>query len=184
MNNPITITDDKVINKIYLVRGKRIMLDSDLAELYGVETRILNQAVKRNIDRFPEDFMFQMTRNEYENLMSQIVISSLDGKADWGGRRKLPLAFTEQGVAMLSSVLKSQTAVHVNIQIVRVFTRMREMLLSNKDILLKLEKIEKKLLKQDAAHQKHEEEIQSVFEVLKELIKPPQEPRKKIGFKQ
>src|SRR5690606_4434085 len=98
MSNPIAITDDKVINKIYLVRGKRIMLDSDLAELYGVETRILNQAVKRNIDRFPEDFMFQMTRNEYENLMSQIVISSLDGKADWGGRRKLPLAFTEQGV--------------------------------------------------------------------------------------
>ncbi|HEY0262675.1 MAG TPA: ORF6N domain-containing protein [Chitinophagales bacterium] len=178
MSKILTITDDKVINKIYLVRGKRIMLDSDLAELYGVETKNLNLSVKRNIDRFPEDFMFQLSISEWESLRLQFETSN-----QRGGRRYLPFAFTEQGVAMLSSVLNSATAIHVNIQIIRIFTRMRELLLSNKEILIKLEKIEKKLLKHDAAQQKHEEEIQYVFEALKELLNPPQEPRKKIGFK-
>ena len=133
----LMIPDELVMNKIYFVRGQKIMLDRDLAELYGVETKVLNQAIKRNANRFPEDFMFQLTWTEFENLKSQIVTSS------WGGVRKLPNAFTEQGVAMLSSVLKSETAIRVNIQIIRVFTRMREMIMKHKDILVQLEKMEK-----------------------------------------
>src|SRR5258708_24176977 len=131
------IAEERIINKIYRIRGKKVMIDRDLAELYGVETRVLNQAVRRNERRFPDDFMFQLTEEEFENLKSQNVISS------WGGTRKLPLAFTEQGVAMLSSVLNSETAIDVNIQIIRIFTRMRELLLTHKDILIKLEQIEK-----------------------------------------
>jgi len=153
------------------------MFDRDLAELYDVETRVLNQAVRRNEQRFPEDFMFQLTEREFKNLISQNVTSR------WGGIRKLPLAFTEQGVAMLSSVLNSETAIEVNIQIIRIFTRMREMLLMHKDILIKLEKIEKKLLKQNGRINKHEADIQLIFETLKELINPPQEPRPRIGFR-
>lgn len=153
------------------------MLDRDLAEMYGVETRVLNQAVRRNEKRFPKDFMFQLTEEELKILMSQIVISS------WGGIRKPPLAFTEQGVAMLSSVLNSETAIAVNIQIIRIFTKMREVLLTHKDILVKLEQVEKQLLKQDARMDKHEQEIQVIFETLKELINPPQEPRPRIGFR-
>lgn len=142
----------------------------------------MNQAVKRNISRFPEDFMFQLTEAEWQNLKSQIVTSS------WGGRRTLPYVFTEQGVAMLSSVLGSETAIHVNIQIIRVFTRMREMLLDNKSILVKIEQIEQKMLKQDISQKKQEADIQEadiqeVFEVLKELIKPVSTPRKRIGFR-
>lgn len=116
------ISDELVVSKIHTVRGHKVMLDSDLAELYQVETRVLNQAVKRNMRRFPEDFMFALTEEEWGNLKSQIVTSS------WGGRRKLPLVFTEQGVAMLSSVLNSEMAVDVSIQIIRVFTKMRELL--------------------------------------------------------
>ncbi len=164
------IPDELVMNKIYLIRGQKVMLDRDLAELYGVETRALNQAVKRNADRFPVDFMFQLTRIEFENLRSQIVISS------WGGGRYLPTAFTEQGVAMLSSVLKSETAIRVNIQIIRVFTRMREMIMTHKDILLQLEKMEKKLAG-------HDGDITLIFGYLKKLLTPQQPPRRKIGFK-
>ena len=120
-------------NKIYEIRGQRVMLDFDLANLYGVETRVLNQAVKRNLRRFPTDFMFQLSKPEFDNLMSQIVISS------WGGTRKLPFAFTEQGVAMLSSVLKSETAIEVNIQIVRVFIALRQYALGYAEIYQKLE---------------------------------------------
>lgn len=160
-----TIADDKIINKIYLIREKKIMLDSDLAELYRVETKVLNQAVRRNLERFPQDFMFQLSVDEHNTLRSQIVTSNIKG-----GRRYLPLAFTEQGVAMLSSVLKSKTAIHVNIQIIRVFTRMRELLLNNREVLLKLEKMEKELLKQDSTQQKHEEHIQSIFRILQELL--------------
>lgn len=177
MNKVIGITDEHVVNKIYLVKGKRVMLDSDLAILYDVGTKVLNQAVKRNISRFPEDFMFQLSETEWQNLKSQFVTSS------WGGRRTLPFAFTEQGVAMLSSVLGSETAIHVNIQIIRVFTRMREMLLSNKSILVKIEQIEKKMLKQDITQKKQEDEIREIFEVLKELIRPATVPRKRIGFR-
>lgn len=148
------------------------MIDRDLAELYGVETRTLNQAVKRNIKRFPEDFMFQMTKEEMEDWKSQIVISNSEKM----GLRKPPLVFTEQGVAMLSSVLNSERAIQVNIQIVRIFTKMREMLLTHKDILLKLEQLEKKA-------GKHDEHIELIFKYLKQLILKPEKERKKIGYK-
>lgn len=166
----LMIPDELVMNKICLIRGQKIMLDRDLAELYDVETKVLNQAVKRNSDRFPADFMFQLTKKEFENLKSQFVTSS------WGGVRKMPFAFTEHGVAMLSSVLKSEIAIRVNIQIIRIFTRMREMIMTHKDILLQLEKIEKKLTG-------HDEDITLIFGYLKQLLNPPQSPRRKIGFK-
>jgi len=166
----LMIPDELVMNKIYLIRGQKVMLDKDLAELYGVETRILNQAIRRNADRFPEDFMFQLTAAEFEILRSQIVISS------WGGVRYLPMAFTEQGVSMLSGVLNSETAIRVHIQIIRVFAKMRQLLLTHKDILLQLEKIEKKL-------SGHDEDIQLIFKYLKQLLNPPQPPRRKIGFR-
>jgi hypothetical protein len=169
----LMIPDELVINKIYIIRGHKVMLDRDLAELYQVETRTLNQAVRRNIDRFPEDFMFQLTEEEWQSLRSQFVIL----KTGRGQHSKfLPFAFTEQGVAMLSSVLNSETAIRVNIQIIRVFTRMRQMLLTHKDILLQLEKVERKLTG-------HDEDIQLIFKYLKQLLNPPQQPRKRIGFK-
>ncbi|GGC39892.1 hypothetical protein GCM10011386_34960 [Parapedobacter defluvii] len=130
------IPDEVVINKIYLVRDQKVMLDSDLAELYGVETKRLNEQVRRNMARFPEDFMFTLTRDEFENLKSQIATSS------WGGRRKLPNAFTEHGVLMLSSVLNSERAIQVNIQIMRIYTKIREMLLAHKDVFLREEQVE------------------------------------------
>jgi hypothetical protein len=166
----LAIAEERIIGKIHLIRGKKIMLDRDLAELYGVETRVLNQAARRNEKRFPDDFMFQLTVEELKNLKSQNVISS------WGGIRKLPLAFTEQGVAMLSSVLNSETAIEVNIQIIRIFSRIRELLLTHKDILLKLEQLERKV-------EGHDREIQLIFTALKKLINPPQKPRPRIGFK-
>ena len=165
------LSDEQIVSKIYLIRAKKAMLDKDLAELYQVETKAFNQAVKRNLDRFPDDFMFQLNQDEYENLRSQIVTSS------WGGARYLPYAFTEQGVAMLSSILKSQVAIQVNIQIIRLFTRMREIILSNAEILLKLSEIEKRV-------HSNEEDIQLIFSYLKELLQPPEHPRNKIGFKQ
>ena len=168
----LMIPDELVINKIYLIHGQKVMIDRDLAELYRVETRVLNQAIRRNIDRFPEDFMFQLTDKEFENWKSQIVISNSEKM----GLRKKPFAFTEQGVAMLSSVLNSETAIRVNIQIIRVFTKMRELLSTHKDILLQLEKMEKKLTG-------HDEDITLIFRYLKQLLNPPQPPRPKIGFK-
>jgi len=178
MNNSISISDETVINKIYLIRGKKVMLDRDLAEMYGVETRRLNEQVNRNYKRFPNDFMFRLTTGEYKNLKSQNAISR------WGGTRKLPNVFTEQGVAMLSSVLNSETAIHVNIQIIRIFTRIREVLSTHKDILLKLEQLEKKMLMQENKVNRHEEEILIVFNALKKLINQPEAPpRKQIGFK-
>jgi hypothetical protein len=170
MNIANSISQEVITSKIYLIRGLRIMLDSDLAELYGVETKVLNQAVKRNMDRFPEDFMFELSEKEFANLRSQFVTSS------WGGRRNLPNVFTEQGVAMLSSVLKSENAIKVNIQIVRIFTKMRELLLSNKDILERIEKIEMKSLDRD-------EEIKRIFSYLKELLNPVKENPKPIGYR-
>ncbi len=155
------------------------MLDRDLAGMYGVVTRALNQAVKRNEKRFPADFMFKLTENELEEWKSQNVTSNKERM----GLRKLPNVFTEQGVAMLSSVLNSDTAIEVNIQIIRIFTRLRENLLSNKDVLLKMEQLEKKILKQDEKTNKHEEDIQLIFNALKALLNPPQEPREPIGFK-
>ncbi|MBX2924450.1 MAG: ORF6N domain-containing protein [Chitinophagaceae bacterium] len=148
----------------------KVMLDKDLAEMYGVETRVLNQAVQRNLSRFPFDFMFQLTEDEFKNLISHFVTSS------WGGTRKMPFAFTEQGVAMLSSVLRSERAIQVNIQIVRVYTRMRQLLVDNKDLWLKIEKIEQALTKKD-------EEVQAIFKVLKSLLVKEERPREPIGFK-
>ena len=169
MNSTNSITDDLIITKIYFIRGQKVMLDKDLAELYNVPTKVFNQAVKRNISRFPEDFAFRLTEEEFEILRSQFVTSS------WGGQRYLPYAFTESGVAMLSSILSSELAIKVNIQIIRLFTRMREMVLTNKDILLKLEEVERKL-------DSHDNDIDQIFGYLKELLNPPQPPRRRIGF--
>lgn len=148
------------------------MLDRDLAELYEVETKVLNQAVRRNIERFPEAFLFQLTPDEFEILKSQIVTSS------WGGTRKLPYAFTDQGVAMLSSVLRSKKAIQVNIQIMLIFSKVREILLDSLNLKLDIEKIKKRLSNQDR-------NIELVFTYLNELIEKQQnpQPRKRIGFK-
>ena len=171
------LPDELIINKIILLRDQKVLVDRDLADLYGVETRVLNQAVKRNIKRFPDDFMFQMTSEEMNIWKSQIVMSDNDRM----GLRKPPFVFTEQGVAMLSSVLNSDTAILVNIQIMRVFTKLRRLLDSHKEILRKLESIEKKDIEQD-------EKILLIFEYLKQLeqIKKDEtllKERKKIGFK-
>jgi len=143
-------------------------LDRDLAELYGVETRVLNQAVRRNIDRFPPDFMFEMTKTEFEDWRSQFVTS----KNDKMGLRYKPMAFTEQGVAMLSSVLRSKRAIQVNIQIMRAFTQLRKMLLTHEDLKRKVESMEKK----------YDEQFQIVFEAIKQLLSEEDKPKKKIGF--
>jgi hypothetical protein len=166
-----------IINKIILLRDQKVLIDRDLAELYGVDTRALNQAVKRNLKRFPEDFMFQMTKEEFEIWRSQVVTSNNDKM----GLRRPPYVFTEQGVAMLSSVLNSDRAILVNIQIMRVFAKMRALLDSHKEILRKLEAIEKKDIDQD-------EQILLIFEYLKQLEQDKQEEtpfkeRKRIGYK-
>ena len=167
------VAEQKILNRIYVVRGQKIMIDEDLAALYNVQTNRLNEQVKRNIKRFPKDFMFALTQKEFENLKSQIATSS------WGGRRKLPNAFTEQGIAMLSSILNSDTAIEVNIRIIRVFTRLREYALTHKEILLQLAKLEKEV-------KGNSKDIENIFMVLKELIEKEGKstPRNKIGFKQ
>lgn len=170
MARGIGLSDDVVINKIHLVRKQKVMLDKDLAELYDVTTGNLNKAVKRNLSRFPEDFMFRLTDKEFKDLIFQ------NGTSSWGGTRKMPYAFTEQGVAMLSSVLNSERAVLVNIHIIRVFTRIRELLSTHKDVLLKLEQLERAVVQ-------HDGEIKVIFDHLRELLNPPSEPRRKIGFK-
>lgn len=178
MKPSIKITDDRIVNKIYLIKGKRVMLDKDLAEMYGVEAKQLKRQVRRNLERFPSDFMFVLSEKEFNNLRSQF------GTSSWGGVRYAPMVFTEQGVAMLSSVLNSQQSIAVNIQIMRIFTKMREMLATHKDILLKLEHIEKKMSSHDGHLKKHEEEIQLIFQALKQLLEPPDSPRKRIGYRQ
>jgi len=170
MTNLVAVPDDVIINKIYLIRGKKVMLDKDLAELYNVTTSNLNKAVKRNLKRFPDDFMFQVAEQEFKNLIFQFGISR------WGGTRKPPYAFTEQGVAMLSGVLNSDIAIEVNIRIIRIFSRLREMLLTHTEILLKLEQLEKQVVQ-------NSDDIQTVFAALKELLNPPQGPRPRIGFR-
>jgi hypothetical protein len=184
MNKLITVNETEIINRIYIIRGQKIMLDKDLAEMYDVETFRLNEAVKRNISRFPEDFMFQLNNEEWESLKSQIATSNHDqflisqfaiSKDTRGGTRKLPYAFTEQGVAMLSSVLRSERAIQVNIQIIRVYTKMKEVLFDNKELWLKIEKIEQALVKKD-------EEVKTIFSILKKLLVQEQKPRKEIGF--
>jgi len=167
MTNIISV--EVIATKILEIRGKKVMLDRDLAQLYGVGTRNLNKAVKRNLERFPEDFMFQLTKEEFENLMFQ------NGTSRWGGTRKLPYAFTEQGVAMLSSVLHSKRAILVNIRIMRAFIKLKKLLLTHKDLAIKLEALEKK-------YTNHDEKIRKIFEAIRQLMIPPEEPKRRIGF--
>lgn len=166
------LPDELISSKIYYIRNFKVMLDKDLAELYGVLTGNLNKAVKRNIKRFPEDFMFQLTKEEFENLKFQFGISS------WGGTRSLPYAFTEQGVAMLSGILNSDRAINVNIQIMRIFTKIRETLTDTLSLKLDIEEIKKKL-------ENHDKNIELVFSYLDELMEKQESPvpRNKIGFK-
>ena len=142
------------------------MIDRDLAELYDVETKQLKRAVRRNIERFPEDFMFELTGEEFENLRSHL------GTSSWGGIRYMPMAFTEQGVAMLSSVLRSKRAIEVNILIIRAFVKLRQLIASHSDLLHRIEQMEKK----------YDRQFLAVFEAIKQLMAPPEKPRKKIGF--
>jgi hypothetical protein len=174
MENALIIPEEIIMNQIYYIRGQKIMIDRDLAVLYDVETRVLKQAVRRNISRFPDDFMFEMTKDEFQNWRSQIVISN----SDLMGLRFMPFCFTEQGVAMLSSVLNSDRAINVNIQIIRIFTRIRHMYVDNTEIRLEIEKIKSKLDNQD-------ENMEIVFRYLDELIESNNnpKPRKRIGFK-
>ncbi|HPS51892.1 MAG TPA: ORF6N domain-containing protein [Bacteroidales bacterium] len=167
-----TVPEEVIISKIYLIRDQKIMLDRDLAFLYGVSTKVLNQAVRRNIRRFPEDFMFQMKPGEFNIWRSQIVTS----KSERMGIRRPPHCFTEQGVAMLSSVLNSEQAIEANIRIIRIFTRMRQMLVTHKDILLKLEQFEKQM-------DRNTSDIQLIFQALKQLLTTQEEPRKRIGYR-
>jgi hypothetical protein len=132
------VAEQKILNRIYVIRGEKVMLDKDLAEMYGVETKQLKRQVKRNIERFPKDFMFTLTAKEFENLRYQI------GTSSWGGTRYMPMAFTEQGVAMISSILNSRTAIEVNIRIIRVFTKLREYALTHKEILTQLASLKEK----------------------------------------
>ena len=158
---------ERIERAILVIRGHKVMLDADLASLYGVEAKALNQAVRRNVERFPADFMFQLTAEEADHLRSQSVTSS-----SWGGRRYLPYAFTEQGVAMLSSVLRSPRAVLVNIEVMRAFVRLRQMLQENADLARKLVLLEKKC----------DTQFRAVFDAIRELTKPPAKPRRRIGF--
>ena len=160
---------ERIESMIYLFRGQKVMIDADLAALYGVETGALMQAVNRNKRRFPEDFMFQLSTDEWRILKSQIVISSLS----WGGRRKPHHVFTEQGVAMLSSVLKSDRAADVNVEIMRVFVRMRRMLAGNQELARKIKALE----------MKYDGQFKVVFDALKELMAPPVKETRKIGFR-
>ena len=161
------IPTELIAEKIFLVRGKKVMLDRDLAMLYEVETRALKQAVRRNPERFPEDFMFILSNQEFRNLRSQFVTSS------YGGTRYNPMAFTEQGVAMLSSVLKSKRAILVNIQIMRTFTNLRKMLATHDDLRKKIEEMETK----------YDYQFQIVFDAIKQQIAVEEKPKREIGFK-
>lgn len=163
------VPTERVQSSIHVIRGQKVMLDFDLAPLYGVTTGNLNKAVRRNLFRFPGDFYFQLNRSELHNLLRQI------GRASWGGRRNPAMAFTEQGVAMLSSVLHTRRAALVNVQIMRVFVQMRELMLTHQDLARKLDELEKK-------HGQHEKHFTVVFDALRQLIGSPASPRRKIGF--
>ena len=165
------IPSGKIESRILLIRGHRMMLDSDIAELYGVSTRRLNEQVKRNQHRFPADFMFQLTDNEARALRSQIATS----KKERGGRRYRPYAFTEHGAIMVASVLNSRRAVEVSVYVVRAFVRLREMLSARKELARKLSELEKRI-------QGHDEEIVTLVEAIRELMEPPEKPGRQIGF--
>jgi hypothetical protein len=174
----LTIVEEAIISKIYNVRGQKIMLDRDLADLYGVKAIRLREQVKRNIERFPNHFMFRLSGKEVDVMVSQNAIPS---KQHLGGA--LPYAFTEYRVLMLANVLKSDTAIEVSLRLIEVFVKLREMLLTHKDILIKLEKVEIELMKQDRRAVKNEGDIELIFEALRQLLNSPKEPRKRIGFK-
>ncbi|KAA1241013.1 ORF6N domain-containing protein [Aquimarina sp. RZ0] len=176
MSKEISIPDEIITNKIYLIRDQKVMLDRDLAELYGVETKRLKEAVRRNKERFPEDFMFEMTKEEFQNWRTQFATS----KSDQRGLRYAPFCFTEQGVTMLSCVLNSKKAIEVNIKIIRVFTKLRQMLTENLNLQLDIEEIKKKLTN-------HSKNIELVFDYLDELNQKldtqKAKNRNKIGYK-
>lgn len=167
MGGLITVPNETIISRIFYIRGKKVMFDSDLAKLYGVETKNLNKAVNRNRERFPIDFMFQLNQLETSNLRFQI------GTSSYGGRRYNPYVFTEEGVAMLSSVLNSKKAIQVNIQIIRTFKKLREILSENKKLAEKIEKMEKK----------YDSKISIIFDVLKSLMTEKSKPKDEIGFR-
>jgi len=174
-DNKIMLTDEVIMSKIFIVRGQKVMLDRDLAELYEVETKVLKQAVRRNLDIFPEHFMFELTENEFKNLRSQFVTSS------WGGQRYMPFVFKEHGILQLANVIRSPRARKMSVRIIEVFIKMREMLSAHTEILLKLEEIENK-------YTEHDDKIMLIFEYIKQLEQIKQEEldfqnRKKIGFK-
>lgn len=168
----IVILEEAIINKIYNIRGQKVMLDSDLAELYGIETKRLKEQVRRNIERFPSHFMFELNKDEYENLRSQIATLKQGEHSKY-----LPFAFTEHGVLMLSNVLKSGRAIEMSIKIIDVFVKLREMILTQKDIMLKLEVLEKQT-------SENNESIQLIFEALRGLLASPKQDLEPIGFKQ
>lgn len=169
MANSLIVTN-KIESKIFVIRTQKVMLDFDLAELYGVETRVLKQAVRRNIERFPKDFLFQLNKNEWQEL-----ITNCDKLGSYKFSPSLPYAFTEQGVAMLSSVLKSKKAILVNIEIMRAFVKLREIIATHKELAEKLKELE---LKVDV----HEQNISQIFEVIRQLLEPPEKKKIKIGF--
>jgi len=171
MKNKLIVPVESVITKILVIKNQKVILDRDLAVLYGVETRALKQAVRRNIKRFPQDFMFQLSKKEFDNWRSQTVMS----KADEKGLRYSPFAFTEQGVAMLSSVLKSDRAIEVNILIMRAFVKLREIISTHKKVEEKLKELESKL-------KEHDGKIIEIVRVINQLIAPPESSKKKFGF--
>lgn len=164
------LPSERIEKTILLLRGHKIILDRDLATMYGVSTRDLNKAVSRNLDRFPDDFMIQLTRSEFNDLKFQF------GTSSWGGTRKLPRAFTEQGIAMLSSVLRSKRAIQVNIAIMRAFVTLREFAVGHKDLAAKLEQLEQKV-------GGHDGQIRSLFDAIRQLMEPPTSKSRRIGFK-
>ncbi|TSC67211.1 MAG: hypothetical protein CEO19_317 [Parcubacteria group bacterium Gr01-1014_73] len=164
------IPDERITNRIFFVRGRKVMFDSDLAELYEVKTKVFNQAIIRNIERFPDDFMFQLTKEEYKSLRSQFVTLET-GRGQH--RKYLPYAFTEQGVAMLSSVLRSGRAIQVNIQIIRTFTKLRQLMVSHEELRHKIEELEKK----------SDQRFKTIFELIKNLLDEKVKPKMKIGFR-
>jgi phage regulator Rha-like protein len=166
MNEKTSIPSEVIEKRIFIIRGQKVILDFHIAELYQVETKALKRAVKRNKDRFPSDFCFELTTEEFQHLRYQI------GTSKWGGVRYSPYAFTEQGVAMLSGVLQSKRSIQVNIEIMRAFVKLREMLASHKDLARKLEELEKK----------YDSQFQVVFNAIRQILTPPEKPKRGIGF--
>jgi hypothetical protein len=178
MEETLLVPDEMIASRIYRIRGERVMLDTDLATMYGVKTYRLNEAVKRNLERFPEDFMpacrtgrFQLTKDEWENLTSQFAMSR-----SWGGRRTPPYVFTEHGVLMLSSVLSSEWAIAVNIKIMRVFVRMSRLMMNDRELLLRMELMEGRQEQYDVA-------LNDLFDAVKKMMETPTEERKRLGYR-